>query len=93
MNHMPQLFADRIVNVTVTGTLIRLELGAFAPPAAEGEKPVLQATQMLVMPLDGFLASFGMLDSMVKKMVADGMLKPRPATRPASPGGPTGLPQ
>lgn len=83
MNHMPLLFADRIVNVMVTGTLIRLELGAFGPPAAEGEQPKLQATQTLVMPLDGFLASFGMLDAMAKKMVADGMLKPRPPTDPA----------
>lgn len=92
MDHMPQLFADRIVNVTVTGALIRLELGALAPPAAEGEKPKLQATQTLVMPLDGFLASFSMLDGMVKKMVADGMLKPRPNGEPAPVATPLPIP-
>jgi hypothetical protein len=78
MNHIPQVFADRIVNVVVTGSLIRLELAALAAPPGEGEKSALLATQILVMPLEGFLASFGMLEAVVKKMVADGVLKPRP---------------
>lgn len=82
MTQLSQLFADRVINVAVTGPLIRLELGAMAPPAAEGENPSLQVTQTLVMPLDGFLASFGMLETVVKKMVADGMLKLRPPAEP-----------
>ena len=40
------------------------------------------------MPLDGFLASFGMLESVVKKMIADGVVKPRPQAEPAIAGKP-----
>lgn len=48
-------------------------------PAKEGGKPGLALTKTLVMPLDGFLQSFGMLETVVKKMVANGVLTPRPA--------------
>ena len=44
-----------------------------------GDKPSLQSTQTLVMPLDGFLQSFGMLEAVVKKLIADGVLKAKPA--------------
>ena len=88
MSHSSHIFADRIVNLAVTGPLIRIELAAMTPPAAEGEKPELRPTQILVMPIDGFMASFGMLEVVVKKMVADGMLKPKqpePAPSPETP--------
>lgn len=77
MSHTTQLFADRIANAAVTGPLIRLELAAFTPPSSEGGKPELKPTQTLVMPLDGFLASYGMLESLVKKLIADGVVKPK----------------
>lgn len=79
MAHHAHLFADRSVNIAVTGPLVRLELATLVSPAKEGDKPGLAPTQTLVMPLDGFLQSVGMLDTAVKKMVADGVLTPRPA--------------
>lgn len=82
MPYVSQLFADRIVNVAVTGTLVRRELGALAPLPSDCNKPVLRTTQALVMPLDCFLASMGMFESVVKKMVADGVLKPCSPTDP-----------
>lgn len=83
MNHLPQLFANRIANVAVTDPLVRLELDALAPPAGEGEKPALQSTQNLVMPVEGFLAAFSMLEVIIEKMVAVGELKPRPQAEQA----------
>lgn len=71
-------FADRIVNIAVTGPMIRIEFGTLVLPAGEGTAQKLVPSQTLVMPLDGFLASFSMLESVVRKMVADGMVKPRP---------------
>lgn len=68
-------FADRLINIAITGNLIRLELGTLQAPKAEGQKPQLVATQTLVMPLEGFLPSFGMMDTIVKKLVADGVIK------------------
>jgi hypothetical protein len=80
--HSSPGFADRIVNIAVTGTVVRIEFGALAPPASEGAAPKLVPGHTLVMPLDGFLASFGMLESVVRKMIADGVVKPKPSAEP-----------
>lgn len=79
MSPTPHLYADRIVNVAVTGPLVRLELGALAVNPDDPAKPTLQPTQTVVMPMDGFLASFGLMESLMKKLLADGVIKPRPA--------------
>jgi hypothetical protein len=39
------------------------------------------------MPLDGFLQSFGLMDAVVKKLVADGLIRPQPAPGTAAPAG------
>jgi hypothetical protein len=75
MPSSPHIFADRLFNIAVTGSLVRIELGAMRLPTAEGQKPQLLPTQTLVMPLDGFVASFGMMDSVMKQLVKDGILK------------------
>ena len=69
MSNAPHLFADRLINIVLTGPLLRIELGTLQAPAAEGQKPQLLPSQTLVMPLDGFLASFGMMEAMIKKLV------------------------
>ena len=79
MSCHPHLFADRIVNLTAAGPLIRIELAALVPLAEEGDKPGLQPTQTLEMPLDGFLTSFAIHKTVVRKMVANGLINPRPA--------------
>ena len=75
MPNSPHLFADRLVNIAVTGPLVRIELGAMQLPTAEDQKPQLLTTQTVVMPLDGFVASFGMMESVIKRLMADGVLK------------------
>jgi hypothetical protein len=79
-------FADRIVNIAVTGPMIRIELGTLVLPTEEGATQKLVPSQTLVMPLDGFLVSFGMLESVVRKLVADGVVKPRPLEDAATTG-------
>jgi hypothetical protein len=79
MMNTPPLFADRIINIAVTGPLVRLELGVLQPPKAEGQQPQLVPAETLVMPLDGFAASLGMIDALAKKLIADGVLKQQPA--------------
>jgi hypothetical protein len=81
------LFADRILNITVTGPLVRLELGSLRAPTDASDKPQLVAADTLVMPLEGFLASLRMIDTMVKKMIADGVIKARPAADEAAASG------
>ncbi len=77
MGRSTHLYADRIRNVAITGPLIRIELGAMAAPSGEGQSPELAPTETVVMPLDGFLASFGMLETVVKKLIADGVVTQR----------------
>ena len=72
------IFADRLSNLSITGNLVRLELAALQAPAVQGGEPQLMPTQNLVMPLEGFLPSFSMMETMVKKLVADGVLKVQP---------------
>ncbi len=80
MNQATHTFVDRLTNITVTGNLVRLEFGVLQPVAGGGEQQAqLVATQTLVIPLEGFLPSFGMMDSMLKKLTEAGVLKLRPA--------------
>jgi hypothetical protein len=80
------VFADRLLNVAVTGPLVRLQWGVMGVPQAEGEKPALRVSQTLVLPLDGLLASMAMIDGLVKQLVKDGVLRPQtPDTTPANP--------
>ena len=54
--------------------LVRIDLGTLQIPTAEGQKPQLVPSQTLVMPLDGFVQSFSMMESVVKRLVADGVI-------------------
>lgn len=86
MSEKSVTFADRLLNVAVIGSLVRLQWGVMDSPQTEGEKPTLQATQTLVMPLNGLLASLGMIEGVVKQLVNDGVLKPQtPDNAPANP--------
>jgi hypothetical protein len=78
MPNSRHLFADRIVNLAVTGPLVRIELGTMQLPTAEGQKPQLVPNQTLVMPLEGFVQSFGMMEGVIKRLVADGVIKMQP---------------
>lgn len=74
---MQTTFADTLLNISVTGALVRLELGTVVPAAAEGgqQQLVNKPSQLVVMPLEGFLRAFGMQETVVKKLIADGVIK------------------
>jgi hypothetical protein len=70
-------FADTILNISVTGGLVRIDLGTVVPAPTDENPQALKGTQtqQLVMPLDGFINAFNTQESLVKKLVADGVLK------------------
>ena len=76
MTDSSPLFADRILNVAVTGPLVRIELGT-AQVFENGKDPQFVATRQVVMPIEGFVNSFGLLDQVMKKLVETGVLKVR----------------
>jgi hypothetical protein len=77
-------YADTIINITVTGPLIRLELGTVINQGKDGKQDLVATpTQQVVMPLEGFLRAFGMQETVVKKLVADGVINAQPANAAA----------
>lgn len=70
-------YADTILNITLTGAMVRIDLGTVVPVTnADGtQEGRATQTQQLVMPLDGFVQSFGVQEQVIKKLLADGVLK------------------
>lgn len=67
-------YADEIINLSLTGNLVRIELGAVSVQKAgkEGKaESKLQPAQTLVMPLDGFVRSFRLQEKLVQEMVKE----------------------
>ena len=88
---MNTIFADTMLNITVTGALVRIDLGTLTPvTSAEGKQEVRATpTQQVVMPLEGFARAFGMQESVIKRMIDDGILKPKDQAVPAVTSGTT----
>ncbi len=83
---MQTTFADTVLNIAITGNLVRLDLGTVLPVQTKDGKQELRATptQQVVMPLDGFVRAFSMQEQLIKKLVADGVLKQPSAQQPAT---------
>lgn len=75
---MPQIFVDRILHIAVTGNLVRIELGAAKVPRSPGENLEVETTMTLVMPMEGFVQSFGAMDAIVNQLVKDGVVTKTP---------------
>lgn len=76
---MAPIFADTIVQVSLAGSLVRIDLGTVAVASKDGKPETrLMPTQQLVMPLEGFLRGLDVQQKVVNKLIADGVLKPHP---------------
>lgn len=73
---MNMLFADRLTNLQIVGNTVRLEFSVLdMVPGNNQNEPKLNVGHVLVMPLEGFVQAFNGQDSVVKKLLADGVLK------------------
>jgi len=73
---MNSLFADRLSNVQIAGNTVRLEFSVLdIVPGNTTAEPRLSVSHVLVMPLEGFVQAFNGQDSVVKKLLADGVLR------------------
>lgn len=75
---MQPTFADGIISISITGPLVRIELGVSSPTlAADGLSREMRLTPagQLVMPVDGFVRAFGTQEQAIKKLLADGVIK------------------
>lgn len=75
------IFSDSIFNVTVTGNLVRIDLGVTELGAANAEgkqEARLVQSQQIVMPLEGFVRAVGIQDQIVRRLINDGIVKIQP---------------
>ncbi len=84
---MQSNFADALINIAVTGAVVRLDFGVAIPVrSADGKQEIrINPTQQVVMPMDGFIRAFGALENAVKKLVADGVIKVEQTSPPPAP--------
>jgi hypothetical protein len=75
------LFADRLTNLQIAGNTVRLEFSVLdLVPGNNQNEPKLNVSHVLVMPLEGFVQAFNGQDSVVKKLLADGVLQSNAAS-------------
>ena len=74
---MQTTFADTILNIALTGDLIRIDLRTITPVHTSDEKQALRANpnQQVVMPIEGCVRAFGMQERIIKKLVAEVVLE------------------
>jgi hypothetical protein len=79
MKHV--IFADSIFNISVTGNLVRIDLGVTELGAANADgkqEARLVQSQQLVMPLEGFVRAVGIQDQIMRRLISDGVVKVQP---------------
>ena len=78
-----QIFVDQIVDIAVTSGVVRLDLAALSATerGADG-KPALRFRQRVVMPIDGFLKSEGIIQRMIDVLVENGVVTRNPPVKP-----------
>ena len=74
-------YADAILNIVITGPLVRIDFGTVVPDPGdqEGRKLRTEVTQQLVMPIQGFARAFAMQEKLMQDLVAKGLLRKNPA--------------
>jgi len=73
---MNSLFADRLTNLQIAGNTVRLEFSTLdMVPGNNLNEPKTTISHVLVMPLEGFVQAFNGQEAVVKKLLADGVLK------------------
>jgi len=72
----PELFADRIVEIAVTGSVVRLDLGSFSTTLKDtNNQPQLELRQRIVMPAEGFIQSFALMTKLMQDLEKRGLIR------------------
>jgi hypothetical protein len=76
-----ELFADAVSAVHMTGNIVRIDLMSLQPHLkSQNGQPVFDVSQRIIMPLDGFVQSFAVMEKAINQMVEVGVLKRNAAT-------------
>ena len=78
MDIRPEVFADGMGEITLTGGMVRVDFVALSATKKNSEgRPELEIRQRVVMPPDGFLRSFSAMEDLMKKLIEAGVVKQR----------------
>ena len=86
---VPELFVDGIGGVVFTNGTVRIELVCASPfdsPTPNAGEPPMLPRQRLILPLDGFLRSFGVMQNLVNKLAQEGVVRRTGPGATADPG-------
>ncbi len=89
------IYAHQVTNISIQGGIVRLELAVIDElPNGQGDTIKMRISHQLVLPLDAFVKAFEIQQTVMSKLVQDGVLRrmERPAgaspTEPVQPGNP-----
>ena len=88
-----EVFADGLGEITITGSTVRLDLVSFSTTErnADGE-PKLCFKQRIIMPVDGFMNAFDLMQKVSRELIADGAVKRVAVNEPTVQGPATNRP-
>jgi hypothetical protein len=71
------IYADQVTNISIQNGIVRLELAVVDElPKTQNEQIKMRVSHHLVLPLNAFVKAFEIEQTMMNKLVQDGVLKP-----------------
>ena len=71
-----EIFADAVSAVHVTGNLVRIDLMTLQPHLkSDNGQPVYDISKRIIMPLEGFIQSIAVQETILKQLIDSGVLK------------------
>lgn len=81
-----EFFSDGVSGITVIGGTVRLDFGTYSPTEQnESGKPSIVFRQRVIMSLEGFMETAGMINEVVQTLAKRGVVRPKGDVAPASP--------
>jgi len=74
-----EIFSDSIGEISVTGSVVRIDLVSMSPTERDENKvpkPVLR--ERIVMPVEGFVQSFTLMAQVMQQLEKSGLIKKTP---------------
>jgi len=77
MSDKQEIFVDGIGKIHFTGGMVRFDLVTLQPGENEGDQPTPEEKVRVIMPPDGFLATFNTMQRLIDQLLEAGVLKKR----------------
>jgi len=72
-----EIFVDGIGKIHFSGGMVRFDLITLEPAEEQGEAPIPEEKVRIIMPPDGFLATFNTMQRLIDQLLEAGVLKKR----------------